>query len=251
MTLRESPRVTGAEMAQLVREGYFVRHGFFSPEELEDIERLADRSVQHHNHDFDKDTPYRTVSVRDGIIFVNELSDDSGVNEMMLRFALAPGIASFLRSVAGPRAAHHCWQVVYKFPHFPQPFPWHQDHIHTPADRPFYNMWIALSDMTVSNGCLRVLPGVGLNELLPYHDTPFGKSCWPFDDPNQGVPLEMKRGSIFMLTSRTLHMSGGNLTGGMRKAMLLAFVDSEAIVKGKRVRSLAYGSEEQSAAHGA
>jgi ectoine hydroxylase-related dioxygenase (phytanoyl-CoA dioxygenase family) len=101
-------------------------------------------------------------------------------------------------------------------------------------------MWIALSDMSVENGCLWVLPGIGLGEVLEYRDTPYGKSCWPLDHPNQGVPMEMERGSIFVITSHTLHKSGANRTGRMRKAMLLAFVDRQASVLGQPVRCTPY-----------
>jgi ectoine hydroxylase-related dioxygenase (phytanoyl-CoA dioxygenase family) len=52
--------------------------------------------------------------------------------------------------------------------------------------------------------------------------------------------MEMERGSIFVITSHTLHKSGGNLTGQMRKAMLCAFVDRAALVMGKPVRCTPY-----------
>jgi ectoine hydroxylase-related dioxygenase (phytanoyl-CoA dioxygenase family) len=240
MNKQGSPATT-AEVDQLKSQGYFVRHGFFSKGQLDRVEELADRAVAYHNRALDEDfSVYRSVSVKDGIVFANEFFDDSGVSAELRRFAAQPQIAEFERSIVGADAAHHLWQIVYKFPHFPNPFPWHQDHIHTPADRPFYNIWIALSDMSVENGCLRVLPGVALDRILEYHDTPWGKSCWSFDHKNQGIPMEMKRGSIFVVTSKTLHMSGGNLTDHCRKAMLLAFVDRKATVHGKPVRCSHY-----------
>jgi ectoine hydroxylase-related dioxygenase (phytanoyl-CoA dioxygenase family) len=233
---------TVAERAQLARDGYFVRQGFFSRSELAEIQSAADEAVRYHNARWAdaENTVYRSVSVKDGITFVNQSADQSGVTDPLDVFSVREPVVAFARSVAGEGAAHLCWQLVYKHPRFEQPFPWHQDHIHTPADRHFYNMWIALSDMSVENGCLWVLPGIGLNEVLEYHDTPSGKSCWPLDNPNQGVPMEMERGSIFAITSHTLHKSGPNRTGEMRKAMLLAFVDRDALVMGKPVRCTPY-----------
>jgi len=240
MTIHDLP-ATEAEVKKLKSEGYFVRERFFAGAELDRVEELADRAIAFHNQCLDDEsTMYRSVSVKDGIIFANEFSDGSGVGGELLSFALQPKVTTFARSVAGPDAAHHCWQIVYKFPHFTNPFPWHQDHIHTPADRPFYNVWIALSDMSVENGCLRVLPRIALDQVLEYHPTPFGMSCWSFDDPNQGIPMEMERGSVFVVTSHTLHMSGGNHTDHRRKAMLLAFLDRNATVYGKPVRFTDY-----------
>jgi ectoine hydroxylase-related dioxygenase (phytanoyl-CoA dioxygenase family) len=230
-------QATPEELAKLHGEGYFIRERFFSPNELNAVEEAANRAVDFHNQKpRDPQDMYSAVSCQDGIIFVNEFMDNSGEAEELLRFSLQPRVAEFARSVAGPRAAHHCYQLVYKFPQYHNPFPWHQDHNHTPANQNFYNMWIALSDMTIANGCLRVLPKVGLDTLLHYQDTPFGKTCWSLDNPDQGTPMEMERGSIFMITSRTLHSSGGNYTDNLRKAMLLAFIDGEATVFGKPVR---------------
>jgi hypothetical protein len=232
---------TPDEIARLKRDGMFVRHGYFSSGELDAIESAADRAVAHYNeHPRDVVDMYNMASRKDGIIFVNQFMDESDSAPELLRFSLQPKIAGFAKSVAGPRAAHHCYQVVYKFPRFQNPFPWHQDHIHTPSDRPFYNMWIALSDMTEANGCLRVMPGEALDTVLNYHQTPFGMSCWPLDDPNQGVPMVMERGSIFVITSYTLHGSGGNSTNGFRKALLVVFIDGDATVYGKAVRRTPY-----------
>jgi len=242
MTVHDLP-ATEAEVKKLKSEGYFVRERFFTGTELDRVEELADRAIAFHNQCLDGEpTTYSSVSVKDGIVFANQLADDSDAGAELLSFALQPRFASFARSVAGPDAAHHCWQIVYKFPHFTSPFPWHQDHTHTPADRPFYNIWIALSDMSAENGCLRVLPGVALDQVLQYHPTPFGMSCWPLDDPNQGIPMEMERGSVFVVTSHTLHMSGGNYTDGYRKALLLVLVDRNAVVHGRPVRSIPYDS---------
>lgn len=232
---------TREELAKLHDQGYFIREGFFSPHELKAVEQAADKAVSYHNENRPAGQDmYSSVSCKDGIIFVNEFMDNSGEAEELLRFALQPRVAEFARSVAGSRVAHHCYQLVYKFPQFHNPFPWHQDHNHTPANRNFYNMWIALSDMTIANGCLRVLPQIGLDNLLPYHDTPFGKTCWPLDHPEQGVPMEMEQGSIFMITSHTLHSSGGNYTDSVRKALLLAFIDEDATVFGEPVRASHY-----------
>jgi hypothetical protein len=224
---------TTQELAQLHQDGFFIRHGFFSPGELDQVEQVADRAVAYYNRRARAaQDMYSIASRTDGIIFVNEFMDESGEGDALRGFSLRSRIAEFARSVAGPRAAHHCYQAVYKYPQFHDPFPWHQDHIHTPAE--------ALSSMNEQNGCLRVIPKVALDSVLDYHDTPFGKSCWPFDHHNQGIPMVMERGSIFVITSHTLHSSGGNYTGDFRKALLAVFIDREASVYGQPVRTIPY-----------
>jgi hypothetical protein len=239
--MSESRVATAEEFERLHREGYFMRGEYFSPAEIDVVEDAADRAVAFHNGRVrEVKSMYDEVSTKDGIRFVNEFADDCPYAPVLGNFARQPKIVDFARSIAGPRAAHHCYQLVYKYPQFRNPFPWHQDHMHTPADRHFYNMWIALSDMYVQNGCLRVLPRIGLDSVLEYHDTPYGKSCWPLEGASQGVPMEMKRGSIFVITSHTLHASGPNYTDNFRKAMLVAFLDADATVYGKPVRCTPY-----------
>lgn len=45
--------------------------------------------------------------------------------------------------------------------------------------------------------------------------------------------VQMKRGSMLLVTSRTLHMSGPNRTDRVRKAILFAFMEEGATVYGE------------------
>jgi ectoine hydroxylase-related dioxygenase (phytanoyl-CoA dioxygenase family) len=101
-------------------------------------------------------------------------------------------------------------------------------------------MWIALSPMDIDNGCLWTKPGVGLDRVLPHRQTPEGLSAWPLDDPDQGVPLKMRRGDICLMNSKSLHKSGPNGTAATRKAMLIIFMDRNAKVGGRTVPTSDY-----------
>jgi ectoine hydroxylase-related dioxygenase (phytanoyl-CoA dioxygenase family) len=236
-----SGAATRQEMERLTRDGFFTRTDFFSSEEIDRIERVCDRAVAYHNsYPPHLQDLYKNISVRDGITFVNEFGDDSEDAPLLKAFALQPRIIDLARSVAGPLAAHHCYQVVYKHPRYEHPFPWHQDISHTPCEPRFYNVWMAISDMTVANGCLWMLPSVGLDRVLDYVETPHGYTCWPLEGGDQGMPIELKRGSIVVNTSWTLHKSGPNTTDGFRKAILVAFVDERATMRGRPVRMTRY-----------
>ena len=232
---------TAAELEMLHRDGFFTRAGFFTADEIDRIEAVTDRAVAYHNefppHLGDL---YKQISRKDGITFVNEFGDDSEFAAELKRLAMQPRIVDLARSIAGPRAAHHCYQVVYKHPRYLAPFPWHQDHSHTPSDPRFYNVWIAISDMTVANGCLWMMPGRGLDRLLDYVPTEWGHTCWPLEGEDQGVPVELERGSIVVNTSWTLHKSGGNTTDHARKAILAAFLDDRATAHGESIRMTPY-----------
>jgi hypothetical protein len=231
--------VTAPELEELRVAGYFVRRHFVPTAEADELERAADRAVDFHER---RPGHMSHVSKPGRMTFVNQLGDDSDAADELRDLAMRPRIAGLAREVAGPRAAHYCYQVVYKHPGHHEPFCWHQDFVHTPSTPGFFNVWVALSDMTVANGCLRVLPGRGLDEVLPYHETPYGHSCWPLDHPDQGVPVEIERGSIFVVTCRTLHMSGPNTTDRPRKAILFAFMEQGAVARGAPVPLTPYRS---------
>jgi ectoine hydroxylase-related dioxygenase (phytanoyl-CoA dioxygenase family) len=228
-----------ARLPRLAEDGYFTIPNLFADEELDDLEALTDRAIAHHNRDYpNPTTPYQYVTRKDGFTVVNELADDSGVAPSIREFAKQPRIRDVARAIAGVRAAHYFFQIVYKHPHYQGLFPWHQDHMHTPSDEPFFNVWVALSDMTEENGCIRIMPRVGMDRVLTYHDTPHGKSCWPLEE--RGVPIILDRGSALVLTSKTLHMSGANDTDAARKAMLMVFMDRERTVNGQRLELQEY-----------
>jgi len=94
----------------------------------------------------------------------------------------------------------------------------------------------------VANGCLRVLPGESLDGLRDFEMTELGRTCWPLDHPNQGVPVELHRGDAVIFTSRMVHSSGANTTDGFRKGLIVAFIDSHAVStrSGEHYNTVAY-----------
>ena len=229
------------EARALAEQGSFIREGFFTSEEIDRLEAIADSAVAWRNDDMGRyDDLFSRISTRDGFVFVNELYDDSPFRQALHAFCLSPPVRDMARALGGPDVAHCCYQLVYKFAGHDRSFAWHQDEVNTPADPPFFNMWIALSDMDLDNGCLWTRPGAALDAVLPHEQTPQGLSAWPLDDPDQGVPLRMRRGDICMMSSRALHKSGGNRSSRDRKAMLIIFMDRNARVHGQTVPTTAY-----------
>src|SRR5690606_13929201 len=106
----------------------------------------------------------------------------------------------------------------------------------------YFTLWLAISDATVDNGCLRVLPGESLDGLRDFEMTDLGRTCWPLDHPNQGVPVELKRGDAVIFTSKMVHSSGANTTDGFRKGLIVAFIDSHAVSTrtGERFKTVPY-----------
>ncbi len=232
---------TYEEIQALRNDGYFIRQRFFSDEEIDDLEEVADAAVAWRNEHFESyQDQFARISTRNSFVFVNELADDSESRGDIQHFCLQPAIRDMARSLAGPDVAHCCYQLVYKFAGHDRPFAWHQDEIQTPADPPFFNIWIALNDMDEANGCLWTIPGLGMDRVLPHVQTAEGLSAWPLDDPNQGIPLRMQRGDICVMGSKSLHKSGANTSDRPRKAMLIIMMDRNAKVHGHPVPTVDY-----------
>jgi ectoine hydroxylase-related dioxygenase (phytanoyl-CoA dioxygenase family) len=104
--------------------------------------------------------------------------------------------------------------------------PWHQDNgvIRAEADdSEIITVWFPLTDATVENGCLSVVPYSHRDGLLPHCpasvENPSGFGVHIKErhfDANGAVPLPMKRGSALFMTKRTVHNSYSNKSGAVR-----------------------------------
>lgn len=115
-------------------------------------------------------------------------------------------------------------QSVFKQPEGKREFPWHQDDGYTAVTpSPYLTLWLALNDATTENGCISVLPGSHKRGLVAHRPSDVGLVCHDADDPDQGVPVPVKAGSLAVFQSLTMHKSGANVSSGTRKAYIVQF----------------------------
>lgn len=95
--------------------------------------------------------------------------------------------------------------------------PWHQDNgvVLPEADEAtILTVWLPLTDATVMNGCLQVVPRSHRGDLAPHCPGPRGAEIpEPLIDAGAAVPLPMRAGSVLLMHQRTMHSSLDNLTG--------------------------------------
>jgi ectoine hydroxylase-related dioxygenase (phytanoyl-CoA dioxygenase family) len=118
----------------------------------------------------------------------------------------------------------HFW---YKPPEGQKPVPWHQDGMYwSITPREGVTAWIAVSDTTVENGCIRVVPSADrpfidhqeieagvvrhLNNELP-------KGSF---DESAAIDLEMRAGEILFFDQSLVHCSRPNVTGSQARVAL-------------------------------
>jgi hypothetical protein len=219
------PLVNDNQLGHLRARGYFVIPGLFTVPEMAAFEVDADRAV-----DRGKDAD-DGISKPGRIAFVNS-GNYASADPKLLAFSTQPRIANVARAVAGADAAFFSYQLVYKFGNNPDPFPWHQDDSYTRSNNGYFTIWLAISDATISNGCLWVRAGKSLDKIVPSFKTNLGNVCWSMNDPDQGEPVELKRGDAVVFTSFLMHKSGGNSTPQTRKGLIVTFLDHHSTIGG-------------------
>jgi phytanoyl-CoA hydroxylase len=104
--------------------------------------------------------------------------------------------------------------------------PWHQDSYYFRFDQqPQVGLWLAISEATLENGCLSVLPG---SHKLPIQthdpdDRPGANQGYTIVrglDESAAVPVLMEPGDLLVFHSFLLHRSVDNRSTGRRAAMV-------------------------------
>jgi phytanoyl-CoA hydroxylase len=96
--------------------------------------------------------------------------------------------------------------------------PWHQDNgVLLPEADPGHilTVWFPLTDASVEQGCLRVLPGSHRLGLMHHCYRPNGLAIRDFDDGN-AVSLPMQAGDVLFMHQLTSHCSLPNLSHRVR-----------------------------------
>jgi len=105
--------------------------------------------------------------------------------------------------------------------------PWHQDSYYFPfaPSRPVVGLWLAVTEATLENGCLHVLPG---SHAEPVHthipDRRPGANHGYMEiidhDMSGQVPSLMQPGDLLVFDSHLMHRSTDNVSDGIRAAMV-------------------------------
>ncbi|MEM8768048.1 MAG: phytanoyl-CoA dioxygenase family protein [Pseudomonadota bacterium] len=129
------------------------------------------------------------------------------------------------RALLGPRIDCFLSQFIFKNP-AAWGQPWHQDSYYFPFDRtPQVGLWLAVTEATLENGCLWVLPGSHrqpIHEHVP--DRRPGANVGYVEivdqDFSEERPVTMAAGDLLVFHSHLMHRSRDNESDGLRAAMV-------------------------------
>jgi phytanoyl-CoA hydroxylase len=146
-------------------------------------------------------------------------------------------IEQFIGSDIALFAAHY----IAKPPRDGKEVLWHQDGTYWPLEpMEVSTIWLAATDSTIENGCLRVLPGTQNNKLLSraeLQDVADGSNVLDSGihpsqiDDSDVVDLELKAGDISIHNPNIIHGSKANTSDKWRIGLTLRYIPTSTWVK--------------------
>src|SRR4051794_36481950 len=137
--------------------------------------------------------------------------------------ATHPTILDAVEDVIGPDILIHSSTIFTKYAHDEKFVSWHQDSHYWGLSEPrLVSAWIALTDSTIDNGCLRVLPGThtrAFEHLEAPQQTNIltrGHTVCDTVDVDQAVDIVLCTGQMSFHHANLIHSSNANTSSGPR-----------------------------------
>jgi non-heme Fe2+,alpha-ketoglutarate-dependent halogenase len=200
----------------------FEKHGFLGPYGLRPLPSCCDSN-------------YLSMSLRtigkplDPYIFRNQHL----VSKSLLQVVTRPEILERVKAILGPDVLLWIAQIIPRLPGF-MGHDWHSDSINQYLRG--VHISLALSEMTVKNGCIKLIPRTHLyrSSLCSARDTGMSESsdaAWadladktaPWHAPHRVLHLELKAGQFFLMWGGLWHAVGPNRTNTPRTACIARF----------------------------
>ena len=150
-------------------------------------------------------------------------------------FARSSAVTDLVAELVGPALDCFLSQFIFKNPGaWGQP--WHQDSYYFPFDppHPILGVWLAVTEATLENGCLHVVPG---SHREPVHEhvpdrrdgANYGYVEIVDHDMSASVPVLMQPGDLLLFDSHLMHRSTDNVSDGIRAAMVYHYATTGTV----------------------
>lgn len=213
--------LTGEDVRQYDRDGYFNYGQIIAPESVGELQEETDNLWQSSRKQFDSEASWNQNALLNGVHKESQIFRD-----IMYRSPLVDAMTKVIG--ANVKAASN--QVVVKHPGDQRPYDWHQDNGFGPLE-PETNVscWMAIDDVHERNGCLWVIPGSHKAGRIKHRAERGRERIAAVENPDDAVPVLLKAGECVFFHGDLLHMSRGNSTDRMRRAFFFRYADADAI----------------------
>jgi ectoine hydroxylase-related dioxygenase (phytanoyl-CoA dioxygenase family) len=198
---------TGSQ-EEFKKQGYIIRRGFFSTEDINFLrENIQSSDTKENTFGFDKNRSHYHTAI---------LNRSKKVRELIIQ----PKVVNLLSKIIGSDIWVRWDQAISKDPGASM-MPWHQDNRYTQLKHTSYQVWIPLTKVTAENGALWVQPGQYFLEekIFPHQYTESFFDCdTALETP---IMIEADPGDIVIFSSFLLHCTAPNITNQSRWAYIL------------------------------
>jgi len=197
------------------------------------IDAVLASEVEAHVHWLGKKYP----DVRPEQLHHNLLVDDPFIHRLVSDTRLLDIVEELIGHNIALFAAHY----IAKPPFTGQAVLWHQDGTYWPLEpMEVISIWLAATDSTVENGCLRVIPGTQKKKLIlreELQEVNDGKNVlasgiYPSQiDDTKAVDLELNAGDVSLHNPSIVHGSNANSSDKWRIGLTLRYIPTSTFVK--------------------
>ncbi len=239
MVLSESQR------DQFWRDGYLIVEGAIAPQQLAALNRQLDTWIEESRSQvgnfgstidgkarFDVEPSHSAERPR-----LRRVSNPIEISEAY-RDALVNGrFVDMVADLIGPDVKFHHCKLNVKLPRSEQKVGWHQDHPYDPhTNDDVVVALVMLNDVTLENGCLKVVPGSHRGEKLSlYRNDKYVGEIAPerfAEIERRAVPIVAKAGSVCLQHTWMIHGSGANRTDQPRNLLICDYTAADAVPLG-------------------
>jgi phytanoyl-CoA hydroxylase len=241
--MRMSERLASDELTHFAEHGFVRLSGFADTATCDHmLERVVGITRDHATGQHDAPglvLPEANLRGRDGR--PEELASKIfGLHRdgIFAEFAGSGAVTGRLVDLIGPELDCFLSQFIFKNPGaWGQP--WHQDSYYFPFDpaRPIVGAWLAVTEATLANGCLHVLPG---SHREPVHThvpdrrpgANYGYVEIVDHDMSTSVPVLMEPGDLLLFDSHLMHRSTDNQSTAWRAAVVFHYAAAGTVDHG-------------------
>lgn len=236
----ESDLVTSAftetEVSAFNSDGYFIQRGLLPEEYVSQILTIARRDAGMHYGDIEYEADVRYPGApssieAEGGRTIRRLKQAFSRDPVFSRLVKEPFLLQRLRQLVGPQvvmplAHHNC--IMTKHPEYSSDTGWHQDvRYWSFTNTNLVNIWVALGDESLTNGCLRLLPG---SHRMTFDSSQMDDKLFFREDVDQNqellataVTAELKSGDVLFFHAKCFHAATRNYSEQTKYSAVFTF----------------------------
>ncbi|MEZ6126881.1 MAG: phytanoyl-CoA dioxygenase family protein [Planctomycetaceae bacterium] len=224
------------QLADFERDGFLILRGLLPESYVRKILEVTRRDTSAHYGDieYEADVQYPGAPASldaEGGRTIRRLRQAFSRDPVFSALVKEPFLLKRLQQLLGPQvvmplAHHNC--VMTKHPKFSSDTGWHQDTRFWSFERPdLVNIWLALGPETVTNGCLRLLPGTHRMPVdrRQLDEGVFLRTDLPENQPllDQAVTAELQPGDVLFFHARCFHAATRNFSEATKYSAVFTF----------------------------